>query len=324
MTNRRGFRAGGPVATLCVAAVTVALNACTSLEFFVANAPVPFGSFKKVTDQAYGSDPRQRLDVFSPQGGQHPVVVFLYGGSWTEGRKSQYAFVGAALAARGYVTVIPDYRLYPQVRFPEFMVDPAAAVAWVRAHAREFGGDPDRIFLMGHSAGAYMAAMLALNGAYLRAAAVPPSAIVGLVGLSGPYVLVPNTQSLDDIFASPYTPADWQPARFASNQAPPTLLIHGLDDRVVSPEQTKRLTEALESHHIAVESELYPKRGHADTIASFALVTRLRTPALEQTVSFLDRVSGTVIAATPSSAADGREAAASPFATAGSGRSATY
>jgi acetyl esterase/lipase len=279
------------VARICLAAVTVALSACSSLEFFVANAPVPFGSFRRATDLAYGTDARQRLDVYSPKSGQHPVVLFLYGGSWIEGKKSQYAFVGAALAARGYVTVIPDYRLYPQVHFPALMADPADAVAWVRAHAHEFGGDPDRIFLMGHSAGAYMAAMLALNDAYLRKAGVPPRAIAGLVGLSGPYVLAPNTKSLDDIFASPYTPADWQPERFASTHAPPTLLIHGLDDRVVSPEQTEQLSEDLESYHVSVESELYPKRGHADTIASFSLVARFRTPALEQTVSFLNRVS---------------------------------
>ncbi len=272
----------------------------------MANAPVPFGSFRRATDLAYGSGPRQRLDVFSPQSGEHPVVVFLYGGSWTEGSKSQYAFVGAALAARGYVTVIPDYRLYPQVRFPELMADPANAVAWVRAHAREFGGDPDRIYLMGHSAGAYMAAMLALNGAYLRAAGVPLSAIAGLVGLSGPYVLVPNTESLDDIFASPYTTADWQPERFASSQAPPTLLLHGLEDRIVSPQQTRRLTETLASYHVEVDSECYPKRGHADTIASFALVARFRTPALEQTVSFLDRVSATGVPAAARSAAQTR------------------
>jgi acetyl esterase/lipase len=154
-----------------------------------------------------------------------------------------------------------------------------------------------------------MAAMLALNDAYLRAAGVPPSAIAGLVGLSGPYVLAPNTESLDDIFASPYTPADWQPARFASRQAPPTLLLHGLDDTVVSPEQTQRLAEALGSYRIAVESELYRKRGHADTIASFALVARFRTPALEQTVSFLDRVSATAIPARASSAAHWRQVA---------------
>lgn len=270
LATRQGFRAGrplgavrlraarGPAATICITAVTLALGACSSFEFFVANAPVPFGSFRRATDLAYGSGPRQRLDVFSPQSGEHPVVVFLYGGSWTEGSKSQYAFVGAALAARGYVTVIPDYRLYPQVRFPELMADPANAVAWVRAHAREFGGDPDRIYLMGHSAGAYMAAMLALNGAYLRAAGVPPNAIAGLVGLSGPYVLVPNTESLDDIFASPYTTADWQPERFASSQAPPTLLLHGLEDRVVSPQQTRRLTETLASYHVEVDSECYP------------------------------------------------------------------
>jgi acetyl esterase/lipase len=114
---------------ICAAVLSAALPACSSLGFFVANAPVPFGSFARSTGLPYGEDPRQRLDVFSPRSGKHPVVVFFYGGSWTTGEKSQYAFVGAALAARGYVTVIPDYRLYPQVRFPEFIADGARAVA---------------------------------------------------------------------------------------------------------------------------------------------------------------------------------------------------
>jgi acetyl esterase/lipase len=275
---------------ICAAALTAALTACGSLGFFVANAPVPFGSFKRSTDLPYGEDARQRLDVFSPRTGKHPVVVFFYGGSWTMGQKSQYAFVGAALAARGYVTVIPDYRLYPQVRFPELIADGARAVAWVRQHAPEFGGDPDRIVLMGHSAGAHMAALLVLNDEYLVKADVPPHSIVGLIGLSGPYALVPNSETLRAIFTSPYTPEDWQPVRFASSRAPPTLLLQGLDDTVVSSTHTQKMRDALQSHGIPVESYFYPKRGHSDTIASFSLAARFRTPTLNATLTFLRRV----------------------------------
>jgi dipeptidyl aminopeptidase/acylaminoacyl peptidase len=143
---------------------------------------------------------------------------------------------------------------------------------------------------MGHSAGAHMAAMLALDSAYLSHAGVPTRAIVGLVGLSGPYALDPNTDTLRTIFSSPYIPEDWQPVHFASSEAPPTLLLHGLDDDVVDSMHTQKFRDALLSHRANVETHLVPRRGHADTAASFTLVARFRTPALEQTLAFLKRV----------------------------------
>jgi len=221
-------------------------------------------------------------------------VIFFYGGTWSAGKKTNYAFVGAALAERGYVTVIPDYRLYPAVRFPAFVEDGARAVAWVQQHAREFGGDPDRLVLMGHSAGAHIAALLALNPGYLAAAGVHPHSVVGFIGLSGPYALVPDTDTLHDIFGAPYVPNDWQPVHFADRTAPPTLLLHGADDKVVYSAHTEKLRDALLAQGVEVETHLYPGRGHADTIASFAVVARYRTPALKQTLAFLGRVSAAV------------------------------
>jgi acetyl esterase/lipase len=274
------------------AALLGTLTGCGGFQFFVANAPVPFGSFSRATDIAYGEDPRQRLDIYSPAKERHvPVVVFFYGGSWSAGRRSHYAFVGAALAARGYVTVIPDYRLYPQVRFPGFVDDGASAVAWVQRHAADFGGDPARIVLMGHSAGAHIAALLALDDAYLERAGANPHSIIGLVGLSGPYALDPDTRTLRTIFASPYAPGDWQPVRFASPHSPPALLLHGESDRVVSVKHTESMRDALLAQHASVETHVYPNRGHADTIAPFALIARFRTPALRETVEFLHRIS---------------------------------
>jgi acetyl esterase/lipase len=279
--------AAGIMAVACAAA----LVGCSGFSFFVANAPNAFGSFRRTSDLSYGGDARQKLDVYAPRRPDHrPVVIFFYGGTWTTGKKSDYAFVGAALAERGYVTVIPDYRLYPEVRFPAFVEDGAQAVAWVQQHARDFGGDPDRLVLMGHSAGAHIAALLALNPSYLAAAGVHPHSIAGFIGLSGPYVLVPDTDTLHAIFAAPYTPSDWQPVQFADRSAPPTLLLHGADDKVVYSAHTGKLRDALLAKGASVETHLYPGRGHADTIASFTVVARYRTPALKQTVAFLDRI----------------------------------
>jgi acetyl esterase/lipase len=278
-----------------VAACAAALVGCSGFSFFVANAPNAFGSFRRSSDLAYGDDAREKLDVYVPERPDHrPVVIFFYGGTWSAGQKSHYAFVGAALAERGYVTVIPDYRLYPEVRFPTFVEDGARAVAWVQQHARDFGGDPDRLVLMGHSAGAHIAALLAFNPSYLAAAGVRPHSIAGLIGLSGPYALAPDTDTLHAIFSAPYIPSDWQPVRFADRTAPPTLLLHGADDTAVYSAHAEKLRDALLSQGAEVETHLYPGRDHADTVASFAVVARYRTPALKQTLAFLARITASV------------------------------
>ena len=278
-------------AALLAAVCAASLVGCSGFSYFVANVPNAFGSFRRTSDLSYGDDARQKLDVYAPKQPDHrPVVIFFYGGTWSAGEKSNYAFVGAALAERGYVTVIPDYRLYPAVKFPTFIEDGARAVAWVQQHAREFGGDPDRLVLMGHSAGAHIAALLALNPSYLAAAGVRPHSIAGLIGLSGPYALAPDTDTLHAIFGAPYAPNDWQPVHFATGTAPPTLLLHGADDKVVYSAHTEKLRDALLAQGAFVETHLYPGRGHADTIASFTVVARYRTPALKQSLAFLDRI----------------------------------
>jgi acetyl esterase/lipase len=277
----------GFIAAVCAAA----LIGCSGFNFFVANAPNAFGSFRRTSDLRYGDDARQKLDVYAPpRPGHNPMVIFFYGGSWSAGKKADYAFVGAALAERGYVTVIADYRLYPEVRFPGFVEDGARAVAWVQQHAREFGGDPDRLVLMGHSAGAHIAAMLALNPAYLAAAGVRPHSVAGFIGLSGPYALVPDTDRLHAIFGMPYIPEDWQPLHFADRTAPPALLLHGEDDSLVDSAHTEKLRDALLAQGVDVETHIYPGRGHVDTIASFTVAARYRTPALKQSLSFLTHI----------------------------------
>jgi acetyl esterase/lipase len=279
-------------AVVCIAAAcAAALIARGGFGFFVANAPNAFGSFRRTGNLPYGGDARQKLDVYAPARPEHrPVVIFFYGGTWSAGKKSYYAFVGATLAERGYVTVIPDYRLYPKVRFPTFVEDGARAVAWVQQHVRDFGGDPDRLVLMGHSAGAHIAALLALNPAYLAAANVRPHSIAGFIGLSGPYALAPDTDTLHAIFAAPCTLNDWQPVHFADRTAPPALLLHGADDDMVYSAHTERMRDELLSRGAEVETHLYAGRGHADTIASLTVAARHRTPALEQSLAFLGRI----------------------------------
>ena len=277
------------VGCLVVMALAVWLAGCRSGEFLLANAPTELDRIDRHVDLAYGQDPRQRLDVYAPRHAvNRPVVIFWYGGSWTEGSKADYRFVGTTLAEHGFVAVLADYRLYPQVTFPLFDEDGARAVAWVERHAQEFGGDPTRIVLMGHSAGGHTAAYLALDHAFLEKFGANPQAISGLVGLSGTYVLVPDTDTLRATLPPPYTQKDWQPIRFVDAQAPPTLLLHGLDDKEVLPEEAIELRDALARDHVRVELHLYAHRGHPDTVASFAPLARWRTPAVADTVKFID------------------------------------
>jgi acetyl esterase/lipase len=220
------------------------------------------------------------------------VVIFWYGGSWTSGSKADYRFVGTALAGSGCVAVLPDYRLYPAVTFPAFVEDGARAVAWVERHAEELGGDHTRIVLMGHSAGAHEAAMLALQPRYLERAGATPADIVGLVGLSGPYALAPDTPVLNTIFAAPYQPSDWQPLQYASSRAPPTLLLHGLEDQRVDPMQARQLRDALAAQGVRVELELYEGQDHAAPVVGFTVFERKRVPTLERAVRFIRSVAG--------------------------------
>jgi acetyl esterase/lipase len=321
------------VTRVTIAATAGLLSACSTVTFGIANAPASFGPYERRLDISYGTDKRQRLDVYLPKAEvpipamataglasgltatsdtdsdteassdaasslllrARPVVIFWYGGSWQTGNKSDYRFVGAALAERGFITVLPDYRLYPEVKFPAFLDDAALAVAWIQQHAHEFGGDPQRIVLMGHSAGAHTAAFIALNRTFLQKRGGNPEWIAGLVGLSGPYALAPNTRALNRIFAAPWGESDWQPVRFATSQAPPTFLAHGLSDGLVSVRQTMQLRDVLSAKGVRVETELYPDTGHAATVAAFSKPARGSAPTLDQAVAFLNTLAPTSI-----------------------------
>jgi acetyl esterase/lipase len=279
------------LALLAVVALVAVLSACQMGIFAIANAPTLFGSYTRFTDLAYGAERRQRLDIYAPRNARHlPVVIFWHGGTWKSGDKKNYRFVGAALAAHGLVAVVADYRLYPAVHFPAFCEDGAHALAWVEAHIADYGGDPQRIVLMGHSAGAHIAAFVAYNHEFDRQAGAEPHDVVGFVGLSGPYALVPDTRELRAMFPKPYTQSDWQPVAFVDADSPPTLLLHGLKDREVTPRDSEELHDALAGNQVRVEMHLYPHAWHNDTLAPFALIARGRSPAYKDSVAFIESV----------------------------------
>lgn len=239
---------------------------------------------------AYGADKRQALDIYAPQNVRAaPMAIFFYGGTWQSGDKATYAFVASALAARGIVTVVPDYRLYPEVRYPAFLQDGAAAVRWAEDHGKTYGGDPNKIYLIGHSAGAYIAAMLALDKKWLGQERLNPARdLKGFVGISGPYDFLPfDDKIVADIFSPARTPGSTQPVDQVRADNPPVLLLHGGSDDVVFPRNSVALEKKLRAVGSSVEMKLYPGVGHIGIIGAMGSPIRFVAPTLNDTVNFI-------------------------------------
>lgn len=295
-------RPGRTAVALALLLGTLGLAGCATWLFGLANLPADLSGAGRHRGLAYGVDSRQRLDVHTPArhtSGGAPVVVFWYGGGWTEGDRERYRFVGTALAAEGFVVVLPDYRLYPAVRFPAFIEDGALALRWVRQNIDRYGGDPSRVFVMGHSAGAHLAALLALDRRWLESVGGSPQWIRGLIGLSGPYALVAASPPLQAVFTAPFSPLEWQPVAHASRAAPPTLLIHGVDDDIVPIDHSERLAGALREAGAQVELHRYAGGSHADTVAALSVPGRHLAHTLRDVRTFVERISASPARADP-------------------------
>ena len=265
------------------------LTACSAVDLL--NATVPSNTYRRTEGLAYGPDPRQRLDVYQPPAGvlKAPLVVFFYGGSWSAGARGDYRFVGEALASRGIVTVVADYRLSPAFRYPAFVQDSAGAVRWAFDHAAEYGADESRIFVMGHSAGAYNAAMVALDSRWLAGEGLSPSRLAGWIGLAGPYDFLPIGDPQTRVaFDWPNTSASSQPLAHASAASPPALLLAAATDSVVNPRRsTVAMADRLRASGVRVESALFDGVGHVTLLASMAQVLRGGAPVLERVTNFV-------------------------------------
>jgi acetyl esterase/lipase len=285
-----GFSRRAALAPLAAAA----LGACSPTA--ILNALSPGSGVEVRTGLAYAPGDRGGIDVYAPAGARGaPVVVFIYGGSWDSGSRDMYRFVGAPLAAAGVVCMVPDYRVYPEVRFPAFMEDAAAAVAWARAHAAEHGGDPNRMLLMGHSAGAHIAVLLALDRRFLgRVGVVPGHDLRGVIGLAGPYDFLPLTDPTVQAIFGPE--ADWpagQPITYVAPGAPPMLLATGDSDRTVRPGNTTRLAARLREAGNAVEERLYPGVSHVEIIGAFSGALSFLAPVRQDVLRYVAERTGT-------------------------------
>ncbi|MCE5387999.1 MAG: alpha/beta hydrolase [Acidithiobacillus sp.] len=283
---------------ILLAGITSTLSACSPVQ--IINGLTPSNTYHLSPDIPYQSQARGHLDVYTPlprdgypkPAGGYPVVLFLFGGAWDSGSRQEYKFVGEALAARGIVVVIPNYRLYPEVRYPSFLQDNARAVAWTYANIGQYGGNIHDFYLMGHSAGAYNAAMLVLDPRWLAAVGLKPDIFQGWIGLAGPYNFYPITyKPIRPIFHYPNYPAQSMPIDFAHNpNVPRTFLGAAVQDSLVNPKvNTEVLAKALEKAGVSVELRRYGRVNHETLIGAFAKPLRWMAPVLDDVVAFIKR-----------------------------------
>jgi acetyl esterase/lipase len=280
----------GALAGLAAAAVLGGCSAATAL-----NTLQPGHGLIETKAVSYGGDPRQVLDVYAPQTVRPgaPVVVFFYGGGWNSGERGLYPFVGRSLAEEGFIVVIPDYRVYPAVRWPDFLKDSAQAVRWTRDNAARFGGDPDRLFVMGHSAGAYNAIELATDSRWLEGVGMSKHDLRGAIGLAGPYDFLPvRTDELKAIFGPEAQRPDTQPINHVQGDEPPMLLMAGAGDRTVDPGNTPRMAAKLKAAGSSVDAQLYPRISHAMAVGAISPPLRFTAPIFARTVAFIRQHAG--------------------------------
>lgn len=269
--------------------------ACSPLAMLNTLGPRDRGVRRVARDIAYGDDPRQRFDLYAPvvaPGERLPVVVFFYGGGWDSGAKTLYGWAAQALASQGFLVALPDYRVVPQVRFPTFIQDAAAATAKVAEVAAAYDGDPARLGVSGHSAGAHLAMMIALDRRYM-AAVGRPDIIRAAAGLSGPYEFLPfDVPASINAFGQAPDPRQTQPVTFVRADGPPLWLGHGAPDTVVHAEDTTILADRMRAVGGRAEAKIYPHLSHAETLAVFSPLFRKKAPVLADMSAFLHRELG--------------------------------
>jgi acetyl esterase/lipase len=268
-------------------------SACTRAAFTAANLPTYFDNvITVVRDKPYGSEPSQKLDIYVPASTKHTtydVIVFFYGGRWTYGSKNDYGFVGATFAKRDFIVVIPDYRKYPQVRFPVFVQDGAKALAWVSNHIAEFHGDPERIHVVGHSAGAHIGALLAADPHYLANEGKDRSSIIyDFAGLAGPYAFTPDEPDLEDMFGPSQNYPNMQVTTFIDGRQPPMLLLYGDEDRAVKYPNLEKLEQRIKQQGGCVRSRIYPGVDHTDLVGALSWLNPQKISLVDDITAFFD------------------------------------
>jgi acetyl esterase/lipase len=279
------------VLAILAAMLPATAHGVSIMDPFNVPAAMDGGTSKVGNGIAYADGPRHRLDVYAPEqrGAAAPVVMFIYGGGWSRGERGEYEFVGRALASRGFVTVIADYRLVPEVRYPGFIEDSARALRWVQDNIANYGGDPNRVFLSGHSAGAYNAVMLALDPSYRQEYGVTIP-ILAVAALSGPYDFYPFEYfEVQEAFGQAANPEGTQPINLITAESPPMYLVTGTSDPIVRMQNTDRFADRLRAQGVWVTTQYYEGFGHMEPVIAMGALWRWRMPVLDDMVTFFQR-----------------------------------
>ncbi len=278
---------------IIVLCTNLLLTACTGGSLAVVNTLARLGDYHVVSDQTYGTHKLNRLDIYIPDtlALSKPTIIFFYGGCWgacMNYTKEDYAFVAQALTAQGYVVVIPNYPRYPELLFAQIMTHAQNAVLWVDKHINQYGGTPEQIFLMGHSSGAHMAAMLTLNECYLPKQTYQH--INGFIGLAGPYDFLPFTKPYQKIlFGAKKNDALSQPVNYVDGTEPPMLLLYGNQDETVYPVNIENLTKKIEHSGGKVEAHRYNNIDHASILGALSIPYQKQEPILNDIVNFINK-----------------------------------
>ena len=279
--------------------VLLVSTACSPIK--VLNAIVTDSTYALKANIKYGDLSRQKLDIYLPIASSknsktnnikdnhpYPVIIFFYGGNWDSGEKENYKFVAEALASSGHIVVIPNYRVYPEVLFPELMVDPALVAKWVKTNINQYDGDVNQVFLSGHSAGAHLAVMMAVNPEYLAKVSLKPSDFTGVIGLAGPYDFLPlGTDRLRTIFGASAQQWKSQPINFVDGKSPPMLLAVGLKDNTVWPRNSYNLAKKINANNGTVKVVEFADYGHIDMVSKLAKPLRGNGGLLKVVVDFM-------------------------------------
>ncbi len=280
------------LSALIISLNAVLLSACSQGAFFAANLPQYFSDVTIKQNVAFGDKPIEKLDIYIPEKADDrakPVVVFLHGGRWADGTKEDYRFVGLKMAKYGYITVIPDYSKYPDVKFPVFVEDSAKALAWTHDHISEYGGDTSKIYLLGHSSGAHIAGLVAANPEYLGAFEKDRNIIAGFAGLAGPYAFVPEEEDLKDMFGPPERYPEMRTNTFIDGKQPPMLLMHGNDDDLVSTQNAYKVQKAAAEKGGEVIVKTYDGYDHTDLMRDFTWIGSEKSPVIQDILTFLKK-----------------------------------
>jgi acetyl esterase/lipase len=267
----------------------------------VLNGISPSGGVGVSKNIAYGSEPLQDLDIYYPKpltqamkaqntiSNSYPMVVFVHGGSWESGTKEEYAFVGQSFAQAGYVTAVINYRKAPEYVYPAYVKDTAQAIAWSYNNAARFYADPQRLAVVGHSAGAFNMMAAVSNEDFLAPYGISPKDISAVVGIAGPYSYDFRKFSSATAFPAEATPDEVMPDRHIKGSQPPYLLLTAENDEIVYESNTIKMTKALKAYGANVENGEIEGASHATSIGAMASPLRWVNDVRAQVLTYLDK-----------------------------------